>query len=52
MTAWERLAGGDVDDVGADGEFFVGEAGIFAPEDEGGFVVCGRVEKGGRDFSG
>ena len=46
------FARGDVDDVSTQRQLFVGEAGIFAPEDEGGFVVGGGVEKGGGDFAG
>jgi hypothetical protein len=46
------LARGDVDDMGAQGQLFVGEAGVFAPEDQGGFVVGGGVEEGRGDFAG
>jgi len=51
----ERLidfARGDVDDVGAQRQLFVGEAGVFAPEDECGGVVRGGVEDEGGDFAG
>ena len=46
------FARGDVDDVGAQCQLFVGEAGVFAPENERGGVVCGRVEDEGGNFAG
>ncbi len=37
--------------MGAEGEFFVCQAGIFAPKDEGGFVVRSGIEDDGGDFA-